>query len=230
VDVVGIIQARTNSTRLPGKTLLDICGKPMLWRVIERVNQSQHINQTVVAIPERDRGSFLECAASWKARVYIGGEENDVLTRYYEAAKEYNATVAVRITGDCPLIDPDIIDQAIEEFIHTASDYCSTTPSWITGFPDGMDVEVFSFDVLEMACEESKTAEEREHVTMYMRENCERIQSVYYNGPMKYGGGLKWSVDNQEDLELVREVYAGIGKDVFSMSEVIECLTPTPAK
>jgi len=141
MKIVAIIQARMSSTRLPGKVLMEICGKPLLWHVVNRVSHSKYISQIVIATSTNPKDDEIEkFAKKYKLKVFRGSE-NDCLDRYYKAAKKYKADVIVRITADCPLICPEIIDRVIAEFKKNNSDYVSN--SIIHTFPDGVYVEVF---------------------------------------------------------------------------------------
>ena len=171
--VVAIIQARLTSTRLPCKVLMDIQGKTMLERVIERVKQAKFVDEIVVAAPHE-----LPCSVP----LFIG-DEQDVLKRYYNCAKFWKADVVVRITSDCPMLDPENIDHAISYFFSHNFPYVIFAPI------DGLDVEVFSFEMLEKTYRRATSKEDREHVTPYMRRK------------------TKLSVDTILDLEKVRHQY-----------------------
>jgi glutamate-1-semialdehyde 2,1-aminomutase/spore coat polysaccharide biosynthesis protein SpsF len=228
MKIVAIIQARMGSTRLPGKVLMEICGKPLLWHVVNRVSYSKYISQIVIATSTNPKDDEIEkFAKKYKLKVFRGSE-NDCLDRYYKAAKKYKADVIVRITADCPLICPEIIDRVIAEFKKNNSDYVSN--SIIRTFPDGVDVEVFSFKTLKKAWEEAKDALEREHVTVYIRNSGKfKIKNLVNDKPVE-PQEYKWSVDRIEDLEFVREVYKHLYKDnkIFSYDDIMSLLNRYP--
>jgi len=225
--IVAIIQARVGSTRLPRKVLRRIAGKPMLWHVIERVKRARLVDAVVVATTEKREDSVVEKIAKECGVECFRGSEEDVLDRYYRAAERFGADVVVRITADCPLIDPELIDRAIELFLSGNFDYVSNTlpPT----YPDGLDVEVFSFNALEKAWRMARMASEREHVTPYIRNHPE----IFTLGNLKSEVDLshmRWTVDRIEDLEFVREVYRELyrkGKN-FHMKEVLRLLEDKP--
>ena len=218
-----ITQARMGSTRLPGKQLADIGGKPMLQRVIERVKRGPMLNepaissQIVVATTENPQDEVI-CQLATKCRVkYYRGSEEDVLDRFYQAAKLYQATTIVRICGDCPLIDPQIINDALVFFIYGEYDYVTNRPSYL----DGMDTEVFHYSTLDKAWRMAKSKYDREHVTPYMqRDKRLKIGRMLYEINLP---DLKVSVDEPKDLELVRKVYRELG-EYFCMEDILGIL------
>jgi spore coat polysaccharide biosynthesis protein SpsF len=225
--IVAIIQARTGSTRLPRKVLEEIGGKPMLWHVIERVKRARLVDEVVVATTDGEEDSAVEKIAEECGVGCFRGSEEDVLDRYYRAAEKFGADIVVRITADCPLIDPEIIDRAIRMFLDGNFDYVSNTlpPT----FPDGLDVEVFSLVTLRRAWEEARKASEREHVTPYIRNHPE----IFRLGNLKSEVDLshmRWTVDRPEDLMFVREIYRELYREgeVFHMRDVLRLLERRP--
>lgn len=214
--VVAIIQARMGSTRLPGKVMMDIGGKPMLQRVIERVKLAKTIDAVVVAVPTDDMGDTAFTTAIIKCDVALtGGSLDDVLARYAYAAKEYDADVIVRITADCPLIDPGVIDMVVQEFLDKRPDYASNTieRTW----PRGLDVEVFSRAAFERAASEATEPCDREHVTSYfvnpmVGKDFGGFSHISVTGG-ETDGKLNWSVNTQEDLDRVRWLYSCMSED-----------------
>ena len=227
-EIVAIIQARVGSTRLPGKVLADIAGEPMLTRVVSRVAAAKKVGAIVVATstsPADDQVVEL-CAANRTA--VFRGSESDVLDRFYQAAKAYRAAIVVRITADCPLIDPEIIDRVIAEYLTDGCDYVSNT--MVCSYPDGLDVEVFSFAALESAWRDARHASDREHVTSYLRSSGSfRLRNV----ECPLGRSLheqRWSVDEARDLEFVRAIYARLpSKTEFGWRDVLNLLDGEPA-
>jgi len=174
--IIAIIQARMGSSRFPGKTLADLAGRPMLSRVVERVSQSRAIDKVVVAtsIAVGDDPIAEFCAK--EGVLCFRGSEDDVLDRFYRAAKEHGADVVVRITADCPLIDAAVIDRVVERFQSGDCDYASNVLHYT--YPDGLDTEVFSMAALAEAWREAKKPSEREHVTPYLRWGRRRVVNV----------------------------------------------------
>ena len=210
--VVAIIQARMGSTRLPGKILMDIGGETMLARVVRRVQRATMLDQVVVAttfLPSDDV-TALECERL-DVPVYRGSEL-DVLGRYYWTAKKYQAEVVVRITADCPLIDPEIIDQVVLAFLKSRPDFASNTI--IRTYPRGLDVSVMSQAALTRAWKEARRAYDSEHVTSYIYQNPNIFRLLPVVGEVDYSNH-HWTVDTQEDLDFVRGIYARLGENTF---------------
>lgn len=249
---VAIIQARMGSSRLPGKVLLDIAGKPMLSRVTERASRAKKVSQMVIATtaqPEDD------AVAAWCAESGFNcyrGSLHDVLDRYYQAARLFNAEVIVRITADCPLIDPLLVDRTVEAFFGKvekqdqqliksvqqttaegqkhAWDFVANRlpPPWGRTYPIGLDTEVCSFEALEIAWKEAKEPHHREHVLPFLYENSDRFRILLVNHTKNYGM-LRWTVDTSEDLELVRRIFAYFGsRDIFSWLEIVDLFQTHP--
>jgi len=199
MNIVVITQARVGSTRLPGKIMKKILGKTVLIHDLDRIKEMKTINKIVVATTDLEEDDIIVKAVNGYDR-NIGiyrGSECDVLDRYYKAAKEFNATVIVRITSDCPLIDPKVSDLVVEAFLKNDCDYCCNTLP--RTFPHGLDTEVFSFDALEQAWEEAKSPYEREHVTPYIRGDTNKFRriNVKNNDDLTH---LRWTLDYPEDF------------------------------
>lgn len=228
--IISIIQARVGSTRFPRKVLKDVAGKPLLWYVIQRVKQARLVDEVIVATTlKKEDDKVVQLASKYNVESFRGSEE-DVLDRYYEAAKIHKAEIVVRITGDCPLIDPDIIDEAIKLFLENEFDYVSTVFSQgkrKPTFPDGLDVEVFSFQALEKAWKEARLRSEREHVTPYIwkRPRIFKLGGLECDRDLS---SLRWSVDYPEDLEFVRQVYRRLDGEKSRMNDVLVLLETYP--
>ncbi len=225
--VVAVIQARMASTRLPGKVMLDLAGEPMLVRVLNRTKRAGMLDEVVVATttgPEDD--SIVDLAATYGWPSFRGSEE-DLLDRYYRAANRYSADVVVRVTSDCPLVEPILIDEIVRDFMEKGPvDYASNTfPS--RTFPRGLDVEVIAFDALERAWREDKNPAWREHVTPYIyrhpKEFC--LRPVVHDKDYSY---MRWTVDTADDLALIRKIYDHFGHDEFSWEDVLSLLEEKP--
>ena len=223
---VALIQARMGSSRFPGKVLEDLCGKPMLWRVMERVRRSARIDRIVVATTDREIDDPVARFCEEGKVACFRGSEEDVLDRFYQAAKANHADVIVRITADCPLIDPAVIDKILERFERGDCDYVSNIFRYT--YPDGLDTEVFSFAALERAWLEARKPSEREHVTPYLRTEKFRTANVESEVPVA-PGRYRWTVDHPADLEFVRKVYAAFsGNGDFGFKQVFDLLKERP--
>lgn len=227
--ISAIIQARMTSSRLPGKVLMRIEGKPMLWHVINRLKFSEKIKEIILAIPDNRENDILERFANNFKIKYFRGSEYDVLSRYYETAKRFKCSIVARITSDCPLIDPRVVDQVASKYLELNTDY--TSNSLKKSFPRGLDVEVFNFDVLERANQEAKRDYQREHVTPYIYENPKifKLQNIQAEGELKRPE-LRLTVDAKEDLELVKEIYKHLYKEnkIFYAKDIINLLDKYP--
>lgn len=221
-----IIQARMTSSRLPGKVLADIAGRPMLGRVVERVRLASRLDRIGVATstdPSDDPIAWY-CAALGVD--CFRGSLRDVLHRFHQAAAWMQASRIVRITADCPLIDPEIIDQVVDR--HRSGSYDYTTNADPPSFPDGLDAEVFSSDALEEACHNASLSSDREHVTSYLRSHPDRFRL----GVVTHETDLsahRWTVDTLDDLAFVRAIYHGMGPFSFRMQDICEMLQRYPS-
>jgi spore coat polysaccharide biosynthesis protein SpsF len=199
-----IVQARMSSTRLPGKVMKPLLGRPMLARQIERVRRAPCIDQLVLATSTcSDDDPIAALAGELRVTCYRGSL-GDVLDRYYRAARTAGADTIIRLTGDCPLADPELIEQVHRFFKENRFDYASNAR--IPTYPDGLDVEVFSFEALEAAWREATLPSQREHVTFYIIDQPARF-SVGDFGEATELSSLRWTVDSPEDFELVKRVY-----------------------
>lgn len=227
--IVAIIQARMASTRLPGKIMVNVAGKPILEHIIERIKKSQLIDKIVVAttVKEQDKPT-IAIANKCNVESFAGSEE-DVLDRFYQAAKVYEADIIVRITADDPFKDPEVIDKVVTCYLgyKSATDYASNTIN--PTYPLGLDVEVFSFDTLERTWREAKEPFEREHVTPYIWGHPEifRLANVQNEEDLSH---LRWTLDNEADLEFIQEVYAILYREgkIFLMDDILDLLKKEP--
>ncbi|MER3422660.1 MAG: aminotransferase [Nitrospiraceae bacterium] len=226
--VVAIVQARMGSTRLPGKVLAEIAGRPMLWYVVERVRRARTVDKVVVATTGNSEDDAIAAFCADNCIQCFRGSEMDVLDRFYQAAKHFGADVVVRITGDCPLIDPEVVDKVVGTYLEGDYDYVSNTLRYT--YPDGLDVEVFSFEALERAWKEAHLASHREHVTPYIRTSGKfRVFNVENEIDLSKEN-LRWTVDDPADLEFVRAVYSrlGRGQRPFGLTDVLQLLKREP--
>lgn len=230
MKTVAIIQARMGSTRLPGKVLMKLQDKTVLEHVIERVKQADLIDDIIVATTTLPEDDVLAAQVThYGVRVYRGSS-NDVLSRYYEAAKDIKADVVVRITSDCPLIDPFIIDRVIEMYRHEMKHIVTNvgTHPMDRTFPRGLDVEVFSFEALESAHHQATKDYEREHVTPLIYDQHQNQTSCYVN-QINYSK-YRWTLDTPEDLALISEIYTHLyhGRHDFYLNDIIRLFEREP--
>jgi len=208
-----VTQARTGSTRLPGKVLMEVNGTPLLKIHLDRLKKSKKADKIIVATTICEEDNIIEeLAKEWGYEVFRGSE-NDVLDRFYQAVKKFNPLWVVRVTSDCPLIDPMLVDKVIEAVQLESKDYGSNVIN--ETFPDGQDVEVFKFSALEKAWKEASKSSEREHVTPFIRNNSnlknENIFSaISYNNNIDYSN-IRMTVDEQRDFELIYKVISELG-------------------
>ena len=226
--ILAIIQARMNSSRLPNKMLADIGGKPMLSHVIDRTMESKLIDKLSVATTtDVTDDSIDDFCKTNKVHVYRGSED-DVLDRFYNLARLQKADDIVRITGDCPFVDPEIIDEVIT--VYKDGNYDYVTNSMRYTYPDGLDVEIFSYEALQKAWENSTSLREREHVVSYFKySGLFKIRNVMNPDPVKHE--YRWSVDQPADLRFVREVYSQLvsqGNLEFRMNDILKLLSENP--
>jgi spore coat polysaccharide biosynthesis protein SpsF len=226
LKTVAIIQARMGSTRLPGKVLMDICGETMLARVVGRLRAAKLINEVLVATTDRaaDDAIVSECR---KYSVPVSrGDQDDVLDRYFRAAQLSKAEVIVRITSDCPLIDPEITDKTVAAFLELHPDYASNTLQ--RTYPRGLDTEVISLAALGRAWQVAHKPYEREHVTPYIIEHPGEFKHLSVTGEEDLSG-YRWTVDAPEDLTLAQEVYRRLNANgTFSWRAVLDLLKREP--
>jgi len=227
--VVAIVQARMGSERLPGKVLLDVSGKPLLLHCIERISRAKRIDQVVLATTTKPEDKALVDLAKSAGIPAYAGSEDDVLRRYREAAEFAKADVIVRITGDCPLIDPELADRVVEAWLDSGVDLASNVVE--RTYPRGVDTEVFSMDLLRYLDRFVTKQPEREHVTLHLYKNREQfgIASVETDGPLNRPD-LRLCVDTDEDLRLVRAVFEELGKEgnAYSTLDVVELFNRRP--
>lgn len=234
-----IIQARMASTRLPGKVLLDIAGQPMLARVVERTRRAKRVDEVVVATTVDPADDPVAALCEERGYLYYRGSMNDVLDRFYQAACRYDAQVIVRITADCPLMDPGVIDETVDAFfgltdeastIAAPYDFAANRlpPPWHRTYPIGLDVEVCSFQALRRTWKEADLPYQREHVMPYLYEKEGRFRVALINHDPDYGS-LRWTVDTPEDLELVRQIYARLGDEGnFTWLDILDLFKREP--
>jgi spore coat polysaccharide biosynthesis protein SpsF (cytidylyltransferase family) len=211
---VAIVQARMGSTRLPGKVLADLDGRPVLALVLERTAATPGLDAVAVAAPDLPRDDAIAEFCARENVICVRGSESDVLDRYHRAAAQLAADIVVRITADCPLIDPEVVGRLLAFRADNDFDYAGNAtgalPPGRNRFPDGLDCEVFTAAALELAHREAADAYDREHVTPFMGRD-ERLRRGVLEAEHDYGDE-RWTVDYPEDLERVREIVDRLGR------------------
>lgn len=229
MKIAAIIQARMGSTRLPGKVFMDLEGEPMLVRVVNRLERAAMLNSVIVATtvePADDQIAEFCAARGWPC---FRGSQDDVLDRYYKTAIFHKVDAVVRITSDCPLIEPVIVDRVVKEFRmnQTEIDYVTNSRLEPLTFPRGLDTELMSFETLKRTWIEAKEPSEREHVTLYIYRHPEIFNIYKLDNDVDYSY-MRWAVDTKEDLEFVRHIYEHFGHDRFSFQQVLAVLEQHP--
>ena len=227
---IAIIQGRMSSSRLPGKILLDIAGKPMLQHMVERTRLAKTVDQVVVATSTDPSDDPVEEFCREFGVPFYRGSQADVLDRFYQAAHLFQAGTVVRLTADCPLLDPVLVDETVSLFRSSGADFTANRlpPPFHRTYPIGLDTEVCSFAALERAWKEATALHDREHVLPYLYEVEGRFRVAVLNYHQDYGS-LRWTVDTPADLELVRQVYIRLGERAdFNWLDVLAVFEKEP--
>lgn len=225
--VLALIQARMGSTRLPGKVLKLLAGRPVIDHVMQRVSAAKTVDEAMVVTSiDRNNLPLISRVATQGVGVFVGSE-NDVLDRFWQAVRLTDADAIVRVTADCPVIDPQIIDRVVELHLDRGFDYTSNIdpPTW----PDGLDVEVVSRNVLETAWREATTLHDREHVTPFVRRERQRFK-IGNLASERDLSEFRWTLDEEADFRFLQAVFGEIGNDgaVFGLHQVLELLDRRP--
>tara|TARA_B100001765_G_C19485574_1_gene331099 strand:+ start:43 stop:813 length:771 start_codon:yes stop_codon:yes gene_type:complete len=224
--VTCIIQARTRSERLPNKVLKEIENLPMICHIINRVKKAKNIDQIILATSNTDTDKILLDIAKKFKIIGFAGDEKDVLDRFYNAAITYAANPIVRITGDCPLVDPILLDKMVEFYQANDYDYMSNTIE--RTFPDGLDIEIFSSEVLKISNKEAKWLSEREHVTPYILKNQNDFRIYNYKNKQNLSN-LRWCVDEEDDLIMIRKIFQEMRPNqFFSTDDALKIILKRP--
>jgi len=225
MSILCISQARMTSTRLPGKVLKSVMGRILLDYHVSRLKQSKHIDHLIIATTTNDTDDPIAAFCEEQGVECFRGCEDDVLSRYIGAAKAHNPDIVIRVTSDCPLIDPNIIDQVIEYYQNSDSDYVNLDGE---AYPRGLDVEVFSYDALKQADEQGKETYHREHVTPYIYLNPDQFKCGTYSQGGQ-GSDYRWCVDEPADFELIKKMLTALnGRDGFSWTECVDLMAQNP--
>jgi len=227
MSIIAVIQARFGATRLPGKVLKIIEGKTVLEHVINRVKAAKKLDGIIVATTvKKEDLEIVKLCANLGISVFCGSE-NDVLDRYYQTARLFEAEHIIRITSDCPLIDPNVIEKVIELYFQKKADYASNTMP--ETFPDGLDTEVFSFKTLKIAWRNATLSSEREHVTPYIRKNSNIFKLVNFKSNINLND-KRWTLDEPEDFEFIKIIYKKLYSEdsLFGMKKILDFLKKYP--
>lgn len=225
---LAMIQARCGSTRLPNKVLMDLCGKPALQRMIERVQQSRLVDEVVVITSiAKENLPLVALCARLGVRVGVGSEE-DVLDRYYQTAKLLRPEYVIRLTADCPCFDAGLLDEAITQ-MKPETDYCAMLSET---FADGLDLEIMRFSALQKSWHEARHTYEREHVTQYIKHHPEMFVLQDFVSPIGYFGDHRWTVDEPEDFAVVEKIYqhflSGNQGEKFDYQDILQYMDAHP--
>jgi glutamate-1-semialdehyde aminotransferase/spore coat polysaccharide biosynthesis protein SpsF (cytidylyltransferase family) len=225
--ILGIIQAQMSSTRLIGKALIDIAGRPMLDLVVERLQNAKRVNEVLVATTRNPADNPIAEFCAAKNIHCFRGSEKDVLARLYKAAKPFQPEAVVRVKADCPLLDQAVVDDVVAAWEAGGQDYVTNVLRFT--YPDGLGVEVISFDALKLARQEATTAHAKKRVTSYIAESGKFLLKNVASGVDLKGKNYRWQVIHPEDLELVRRIYSHFApRTVFDWHEVMDLLVAQP--
>lgn len=230
--IVTVVQARTGSTRLPNKVLRPLLGKPLLVRMVERVQAAHLVGTTVVATTTDDSDDPIAALCAEEGFACYRGDSLDLLDRHYQAARLYKASTVIKIPSDCPLIDPRVIDRVISYYLECDGQLDFVSNLHPATYPDGNDVEVMSMAALETAWHEAKRPFEREHTTPFLWENPDRfrIGNIEWETGLDYSKSHRWTIDYEEDYALIRAVFEGLYPENprFSLEDILTFLERHP--
>ncbi|MDE2427258.1 MAG: aminotransferase class III-fold pyridoxal phosphate-dependent enzyme [Burkholderiales bacterium] len=220
MKVLAIVQARMGSTRLPNKVMLPIGDKTLIEILLNRLAKAKTLNQIIVATSTDPKNDSLRKHVEDLGYNCYSGSESDVLDRYYQAAKHFEGEVIVRITGDCPLVDAALVDKAVKLYLDGDIDYLSNTNP--PTYPDGLDIEIFSFKALSQAHKKATLSYDKEHVTPYLR-NSNHFKTNYFSNSIDLSN-LRWTVDEANDLKVIRNVFNTFAPDINFNWEAVHAL------
>ena len=226
--VVAVIQARMSSARLPGKTLMELGGRTVLANVVARVQAASLIGDVVVATTTESIDDPIVAEAGRLGVASFRGSRDDVLSRYLGAAESRHADVVVRVTADCPVIEPTVIDRVVQALIDSGTVYASNTVT--RSFPRGLDVEAFKMDALRVAARDADDPEDREHVTLFFHRHPQRFHLTNVTGPEDVADH-RWTLDTEDDLKFLRELFALARNSptrIASFQELLDCVRSHP--
>jgi spore coat polysaccharide biosynthesis protein SpsF len=229
MEVAAIIQARMGSTRLPGKILKKVLDKTLLEYQIERVKRAKTIDEIIIATTTKESDDQIVQLCQQLSIPYYRGSEEDVLSRYYEAATEFNVDVIVRLTSDCPIIDPNVIDKVVIHYLENKDQYDYVSNILTRTYPRGLDTEVMSYEVLKRVHEEAKELTYREHVTAYIYHHPHQFRLCNVSNE-KDESKHRWTVDTEEDFLLIKNILETLYpiNPLFTLEDVIRILRNKP--
>lgn len=232
MNIVIVIQARCGSTRLPNKIMLPLTGKTVLGHMIERVRRSSYGEGLVIATTTNPEDSMIESICRHEGVKCFRGHPYDLLDRHYMAGIRYSADAVVKVPSDCPLIDPEVIDCVIDEYVTSDAQFDYISNLHPASHPDGNDVEVMSMTALETAWNEAARPFEREHTTPFIWDNPDRfrIGNVLWGRGLDYSMTHRWVLDYMEDYVFIRAVYKELyyGNPLFGMEDILDLLEKRP--
>lgn len=221
-----MLQARMDSRRLPGKVMIHISGKPMIWHIINRLKNVKLADEIILLTTKKSSDDILIKIAEKNNILHYRGAINDVLTRYYNCAQKFSSNIIIRITGDCPLIDPLLVDQLIKFYQLHSYDYVSNTLK--PTYPDGLDVEIFSFNTLQQLEKLTTKKSDREHVTSFIMKNKSHFKIFNFENTEDLST-LRWTVDQKNDLKLIRKIYNLMKPNtLFSSKTILKLIKKYP--
>ncbi|MCG3085213.1 glycosyltransferase family protein [Anoxybacillus sp. LAT_31] len=229
MKVAAIIQARMGSTRLPGKVLKKVLGKTLLEYQMERVKKAKTIDEMIIATTTKESDDPIVQLCQQLSIPYYRGSEEDVLSRYYETATKFGVDVVVRLTSDCPIVDPNVIDKVVEHYLENKDQYDYVSNTLARTYPRGMDTEVMSYEVLKRAHKDAKELVYREHVTAYIYHHPDQFRLCNVSNE-KDESKHRWTVDTEEDFLLIKNILEILYpiNPLFTLKDVIQVLQDKP--
>lgn len=229
MKIIGVIQVRLSSQRLPGKAMLPISGKPVLWHIYNRLTRCKLLDMVVISTGEYNSNvSICEFASQNNIPIYIGSEV-DLIDRLYKTATKFQATAMVRITADCPLVDPKLVDKLVSEYLENQDHYDFVTNCRFRTFPHGLDAEVYSLATLRKLWYEIKEPELREWFPLYVYKHPELFRILNISNPTDLSK-LRWTMDYEEDYEFIKQIYQNLYKEgqTFGMEDILDLIKQKP--
>ena len=229
MKTIAIIQARLNSKRLPNKVMLKILDRPILWHIHNRLNSCKNLDNVVISTGEKERNLAICNFADEFHIPYFSGSELDVIKRMYETAIKFDASSIVRITGDCPLVDPKIVEKIISEYVKHGKNYDMVTNTFTLSFPHGLEIELYSTKFLKKLNSEIKKSEFREWFSIYIENNFEKFKILEIKNNEDLSK-FRWTLDYPEDFKLIQIIYEQLfdEKRVFGTDEILSLLKRKP--
>ncbi len=226
MNIVTVVQARMGSSRMPGKVMMPLAGKPLILRMLERVCLAEITGKIIVAVTCENRDDRLAETCEAGGYPVYRGSTSDLLDRHYQAGLKYNADAVVKIPSDCPLIDPAVITKVLSHFISNPGKFDYVSNLHPATYPDGNDVEIMTMEALELSWHEASRDLEREHTTPYIWENPDKfkIGNLVWETGMDYSMSHRWTIDYMEDYLFIREIYNALYEDnpQFDLYDILE--------